>query len=59
MKAVKMLMAVLLLCVLAQAAQAYVIEIAFEGVIDEISNLPADWVDGVVVGATFTGCYCV
>ena len=55
MKAVKMLMAVLLLCVLAQAAQAYVIEIAFEGVVDDALHIPDEWLPDVVVGATFSG----
>ena len=51
------MMVVLLLAVCSQAARATVIEIAFEGVVDQVSDLPVDWVSDAVVGATFTGSY--
>ena len=57
MKLAKVVMAGLLLALWAQAAQAYVIEIAFEGVITQASYIPADWASDVVVGATFSGVY--
>ena len=58
MKRYRMMAMVLLLAVWAQAAQGYVIEIAFEGVVSQVSNdFPDEWVGDVVEGATFTGTY--
>ena len=57
MKTAQRIVAMLLLCVLAQTTQAYVIEIAFEGVVDEALGIPDEWLPDVAVGTRFTGTY--